>query len=67
MGEGEKTHIFDQEDRPPTNLRTQVLHLQFTSVMNASGSQDGIVIEGPDLALERELLPLDVELQKRVP
>lgn len=66
-GEREKTHVFDQEHRLPTNLRTQVLHRQFASVTDASGRQDGVVVERLGFALERELLPFDVELQKRVP
>jgi hypothetical protein len=35
--------------------------------MNTRGGQDGVVIEGLGFTLERELLPFDIELQKRVP
>lgn len=61
------THIFDQEYCPPTDLRSQVLHHQFVSVTNTGGGQDGIVIKCLEFALERELLPFDIELLKRVP
>lgn len=62
----ENTHIFDQEHRLPADLRSQVLHHQFAFVTNTDGGQDGIVVKCLRFALERELLPFDIELLKRV-
>jgi len=59
--------VFNQEHGLPTDLRSQVLHHQFASVTNTGGGQDDIVVKCLGFALERELLPFDIELLKRVP
>jgi hypothetical protein len=64
--EKKSTHIFDQEHCLPADLRSQVLHRQFASVTNTGGGQNGIVVKCLRFALERELLPFDIELLKHV-
>ena len=61
-----KTHIFDQEHCLPADLRSQVLHHQFASVTNTGSGQNGIVVKCLRFALERELLPFDIELLRCV-
>lgn len=58
------THVFDQKHSLPTDLRPQILDHKFASVTNARSGQDGFVGQRLGFALERELLPFDIELCK---
>ena len=58
------TYVFDQEDGPPANLRTKVLHGHVRAVGDTSILQLGLVRQVLVVSLEGELLTRCVELHQ---
>jgi hypothetical protein len=57
-----RTHVFGQEDRPPADLRAQVLDHHLASIAHPRSCQDGVVLQCFGITLEREPLSFDVKL-----